>query len=843
MRKRRIGPAVRVLLLSGAVGVFAVGCEPAEDAGLWPRVESPVPADPELDARVEGLLSRMTLEEKVGQIIQADVRKVTPGQVRTYRLGSVLNGGGGFPNFEKNATVQDWLDLADRMWDASVDTADGGVGIPIIWGVDAVHGHNNVMGATLFPHNVGLGAANNPDLLRRIGEVTAREVRVTGQDWNFGPTVAVPRDDRWGRAYEGFSEDPAIVSAYARAIVTGLQGVPGTPEFLDDDHVIATAKHFIADGGTVGGRDQGDAVGTEEMLREIHAPGYVAALEAGVQSVMASFSSWNGVKLHARADLLTGVLKETMGFDGLLVGDWNAHGQIPGCTNESCAETVNAGLDMFMVPDDWEELYHSTLAQARSGEIPEARLDDAVRRVLRVKARAGVLDRGRPSSRPYAGDESVLGGAEHRAVARQAVRESLVLLKNHDGTLPLSPVQRVMVAGSGAHDIGKQTGGWTLTWQGTGNQNSDFQGATSIWEGIRQAVESAGGTAELIPEGAFDPGAPPDVAIVVFGENPYAEFQGDRQTVDFPRGKREELALLRRLDESGIPVVSVFLTGRPLWVSPELNASDAFVVAWLPGSEGSGIADVLFTDLDGAVAHDFMGRLSFSWPKRPDQAVLNVGDPDYDPLFSYGFGLSYGDDGELPRLSEEWLETSTTESGTILFAGSTVPPWRLWVEGESGVEERREAAAGRTASWDGEVEVSVRDRRVQEDAREVRWPGTGVGRVMVAGVTGADLSRESNGGMGVAFDVMLEEPLQEPLWLLVGSEDGAEIRVDITDLLDEPPVGEWSTLRFRLSCLAEAGVDMERITIPWGLEARGPSAVVFSDVRLVTEADGPMVCP
>jgi beta-glucosidase len=832
-----------VVLVAGFAGSSALACTGAEDDYPWTPVESPVPVDPEVEARVEGLLARMSIEEKVGQIIQADVRKVTPEQVTAYHLGSVLNGGGGFPNNEKYSTAADWLDLADRMWEASVDTAGGRVGIPVIWGVDAVHGHNNVIGATLFPHNIGLGAANNPELLRRMGEVTAREVRVTGHDWNFGPTVAVPRDDRWGRAYEGFSEDPGIVADYARAIVVGLQGEPGTADFLDDHHVIATAKHFIADGGTRGGRDQGDAVGTDQMLLEIHAPGYVAALEAGVQSVMASFSSWNGVKMHAREDLLTGVLKETMGFDGLLVGDWNAHGQIPGCSNESCAEAVNAGVDMFMVPDDWEGLYHSTLAQARSGEIPEGRLDDAVRRILRVKIRAGVLDRGRPSSRPYAGDESVLGAPEHRAVARQAVRESLVLLKNDGGLLPLSPGQRFLVAGSGADDIGKQAGGWTLTWQGTGNRNSDFPGATSIWDGIRAAVEAGGGTAELDSDGHFDPGDPPDVAIVVFGEDPYAEFQGDRETVDYPRGDGRELALLRSLQEAGIPVVSVFLTGRPLWVAPELNASDAFVVAWLPGSEGAGVADVLLRGADGSVAHDFTGRLSFSWPRTPDQAVLNVGDTEYDPLFAYGHGLSAEDDGGLPRLSEEWLGRSDSRRRTVFFAGGPLPPWRLWAEGEGGPEQRTEAASGQTTSRAGEVVVTVLDRRVQEDARTIRWTGSGRGKVLVAAVTGLDLSREANGGLALAVDVRLQEPTEESIWLVMGSDNGREARIQVTDYLGALPTGEWATLRFSMRCLAEAGVDVTRINTPFGLESEGPATLDFSDVRLVSEAEGPALCP
>ncbi len=827
----RAAPALGAVLL-------VLACAPADD---WPRVESPLPADPALEARVDSLLAAMTTEEKVGQIIQADVRRVTPDDVRRYHLGSVLNGGGGFPNEDKYATVADWLELADSMYQASTDASDGGVPVPLIWGVDAVHGHNNVIGATLFPHNVGLGAANHPELLRRIGEVTAREVRVTGHDWNFGPTVAVPRDGRWGRAYEGYSEDPEIVAAYAREMVLGLQGEPGSEAFLDGHHVIATAKHFLADGGTEGGVDQGDARISEEELREVHGQGYVAALEAGVQTVMPSFSSWNGVKMHANHDLLTGVLKGRMGFDGFLIGDWNAHGQIPGCENDRCAETIEAGLDMFMVPDDWRALWENTLEQVESGALATERLDDAVRRILRVKLRAGLFDRGGPSTRPYAGDTTVLGSPEHRAVARQAVRESLVLLKNNGGVLPLAPGARVLVAGDGADDIGKQAGGWTLTWQGTGNQNSDFPGATSIWDGIREAVEAAGGSAVLSPDGSTPDGFEPDVAVVVWGEDPYAEFQGDRESVDYPRGERGELELLRGLADRGVPVVSVFITGRPLWVTPELNASDAFVVAWLPGSEGVGVADVLVAAPDGSVRHDFRGRLSFSWPRTPDQAVVNRHDAEYDPLFAYGYGLGYGDDGEVPVLSEEGLAGGSESDRTAFFRGGPVAPWRLWVVGSDG--EAVEATVGRVESPGGEVAVTVTDRRVQEDARTVRWTGGGTASVRLQGADGTDVRRQANGAMAVAADLRIEEAPGAPVRLVVRSAGADPVRLDLTDALREIAGGEWSTVRVPLSCLEDAGLDVGSVVVPWGLESSGPLALSFSDVRLVEAGDGAAPCP
>src|SRR6185312_1245157 len=416
-----------------------------------------------------------------------------------------------------------WLALADRFYDASLDAAHGPHPIPTIWGTDAVHGHNNIVGATIFPHNIGLGAARDPRLLRRIGEITALEVRATGLDWSFGPTLAVVQDIRWGRSYESYSEDPAIVREYASAMLTGLQGKPGTAQFLDAAHVIASPKHFIGDGGT-GGKDQGDNLASEEQLRDIHNAGYPPAITAGAQIVMASFSSWRGVKMVADKELLTDVLKGRMGFDGFVVGDWNAHGQAPGCTTSNCPGVVNAGLDMYMAPDSWKPLYANTLAEARSGEISKVRLDDAVRRILRVKLRAHLFDEGRPSSRPFAGHFELLGAPGHRAVARQAVRESLVLLKNAHHLLPLAPHSHVLVAGDGADNIGKQCGGWTITWQGTGVSNKDFPHGESVYGGIRDAVTRAGGTVELSVAGEFK--TRPDVAIVVFGENQYAEFQG-----------------------------------------------------------------------------------------------------------------------------------------------------------------------------------------------------------------------------------------------------------------------------------------------------------------------------
>lgn len=433
-------------------------------------------------------------------------------------------------------------------------------------------------------------------------------------------------------------------------MVEGVQGTPGTPQFLDGSHVISSVKHFVGDGGTTDGKDQGDTKVSEATMRDIHAAGYPPAIAAGAQSVMASFNSFNGEKMHGNKVMLTDVLKGRMNFGGFVVGDWNGHGQVKGCTNQNCPASFIAGVDMAMAADSWKGIYETELAAVKSGQISAERLDDAVRRILRVKLRLGLFEAGKPSKRPLGGKYELLGAPEHRAIARQAVRESLVLLKNQAGILPLDPTKRVLVLGDGANDMGKQSGGWTLNWQGTGTKRSDYPNGTTIWEGLDKQITAAGGSAELAVDGAYK--TRPDVAVVVFGENPYAEFQGDIATLLYKPGDESELALIKKLKAEGIPVVAVFLSGRPLWMNQYINASDAFVAAWLPGSEGEGIADVLLRKADGTVQHDFKGKLSFSWPKTAVQFANNVGQKDYDPQFKFGFGLTYADKGDLAALPE-----------------------------------------------------------------------------------------------------------------------------------------------------------------------------------------------
>jgi beta-glucosidase len=421
-------------------------------------------------------------------------------------------------------------------------------------------------------------------------------------------------------------------------MVIGMQG-SATELRSSDEKILATAKHFIGDGGTFRGTDRGDTrLGLDDLLA-IHGQGYAAAIDAGVQTIMASYNSWNGGKVHGNEFLLTDVLKGQMGFDGFVVSDWDAVEEVRGCRLTSCAKAINAGVDMIMVPRKWQAMLDNTLGDVQQGKIPMARIDDAVRRILRVKLRAGMFEKASPAKRASR-MKHLIGHPEHRAIAREAVRKSLVLLKNEGDILPLSADQHILVAGNGADNITKQSGGWTLTWQGRENANSDFPGATSIFEGIQQAAQAAGGRSILSVDGSFD--HTPDIAIVVFGEDPYAEGEGDVPTLEYQADTKADLALIRKLKSSGVPVVSVFLSGRPLCVNNEIEASDAFVAAWLPGSEGAGVADVLLRDAEGQVAYEFAGRLPFAWP---DRHLNPAGDdlPVLSSLFPTGFGLNYNE--------------------------------------------------------------------------------------------------------------------------------------------------------------------------------------------------------
>ena len=791
---------------------------------IWPAFDYPVPVQQDDEVRITSLLGQMTLEEKVGQLVQADLCCVTPEDVRQYHLGSILVGGNSGPNGNDLSPAPDWLAAADDFYLASVDTTDGGLGIPIVWGTDAVHGHSNIIGATIFPHNIGLGAMRDTELIEKIGAVTAKEIRVTGQEWTFAPTVAVPQDFRWGRAYEGYSSDPDLVAAYVGAMVRGLQGPPTNDNLLAGPYVIASTKHFLADGGTDAGVDQGDSSISEEELRDIHGTPYGPAIAEGVATVMVSFSSWQGKKMTGNRSLVTGVLKERMDFGGFVVSDWNAHGQVAGCTNESCPQALMAGIDMYMAPDTWKPVYEDLLARAKTGEIPIERIDDAVTQILRVKGRLGLFEAEKPSERPFSGQYDLLGAPEHRAVAREAVRKSLVLLKN-EGVLPIAPGGRLLVAGDGADDIARQSGGWTLSWQGTGVDKSHFPGATSIWSGLEQAVEAAGGTAVLSPDGSYTDR--PDAAVVVFGETPYAEFQGDRATLALDPELTAPYETMKTLKAQGIPVVALMITGRPLYVNPALNAADAFVVAWLPGSEGGGVADVLVGETDGTPRFDFTGKLPADWPRT---TLMNEG-----TLFEYGYGLDYGaNPGEWTDLPE--LDTASLAGDSRLWfnAGAPAARWSLLVDGVKDEVQTRVTTVP-TEALGGRARVTAENYLVQEGARRFAI-SDGSASVELRNFEPVNIDRETNA------DILLLVTLK--VWVAPDTARLGAIGPDSEGFAQValPASAEFVRYGIPLKCLRSKGADVTNLTQPFVLETSGETDFAIGEVRLGTDAEVVLPC-
>ncbi len=845
-RRLKLYAAVAVVALIPAVASATVHKHAASKAAkapvsktykidpAWPKLDAAGIADAATEARITEIMSKMTLEEKVGQTIQADINFIKPEDLKTYPLGSILAGGNSSPGGNERASAKEWLQLADDYYRGAAARPTKSP-IPLMFGIDAVHGHSNLVGAVIFPHNVGLGAAHDPALIRQIGEVTADEMSLVGVDWTFAPTLAVARDKRWGRSYESYSENPADVAAYSGEMVDGLQGPDGGRSGVKPGHIISSPKHFLGDGATKDGKDQGDAQISEADMARIHGAGYVPAIKEGALGVLVSFSSWNGIKMAGNAELLTGVLKQRMHFDGFTVTDWNGQGQVPGCANDDCPAAMNAGIDMFMAPDSWKGMYVHELAEVKSGQIPMARLDDAVRRILRAKVKGGLFDEPAPAQRPLAGHFEQLGSADHRAVARKAVQESLVLIKNQGNILPLAGNAHILVAGDGADNIGKQSGGWTITWQGTGNSNSDFPNGQSIYAGINEAVKAFGGSATVSVDGSFT--QKPDVAIVVVGEDPYAEFQGDRANLAYKQGDDSDLQLIKKLKAQGIPVVTVFLSGRPLWTNREINASDAFVEAWLPGTEGAGIADVLIGDDKRQVRHDFKGKLTFSWPRTAVQGPLNVGTPGYNPQFAYGYGLTYLDKGDLAPLSEEsGLGNQVAVSVDDYFdAGRVKAPWALDLIDAGG-----KTAGDHDAfkSPKGVVSQSPVDAGKQEAGRSLVFTGAGEAAFVADPV---DISRQTLGKMAIAVTYRLDAPVAGPVFIGVGKDLASEHRIDVSKTLSAP-VGQWATLKIKLDCYVAAGMDPKAIGVPFGLSTQGPLSISYSSVKLASD-EGDAVCP
>ena len=807
----------------------AVAQQPLAD---WPHVDSAIESDPAIEARVRGIVAGMTLAQKVGQMTQAEIKSITPEQVREYYIGSVLNGGGSWPGQDKYATPADWVALADRYYDASMST-DMKVPVPVIWGTDAVHGHNNVIGATLFPHNIGLGAAHDAELVGRIAAATGKAVQATGIDWLFAPAVPVVQDARWGRTYESWSQDPALVREYAASYTHGLQG-----SFDDDANAVASVKHFIGDGGTTDGKDQGVTETSVADLINIHGQGYFGAIGAGAQTVMASFNSWKNAdtgqdhgKLHGDKALLTDALKDKMGFDGFIVSDWNAIGQVAGCSNASCPRAINAGIDLVMVPEEWQAFIANTVAQVESGEIPMARIDDAVSRILRVKLRAGLFDDGRPSSNRFAGRADAL---QARDLARRAVRESLVLLKNRDGALPLAPGGKLLVVGKSADSIANQNGGWTLTWQGTGNTNADFPNADSLLAGFREAAGEGNvtfsETAKGVDVAAFD------AVIAVIGETPYAETNGDivaSDTVGHSRRHPEDLAVLQAVAGKGVPVVTVFLSGRPLYANDLLNLSDAFVAAWLPGTEGKGVADVLFTGPDGKPAHDFRGTLSFAWPGVACPGPRATGPDGAAPLFELGYGLSYASPGEVAQLPLDDAPSCGAATALPIFNLADAPTFALHVATDAG-EHALGSDLNATLDWpqaDPAVRVRTVQVNIQQDAKQVTWLAPA--RLFSRSAAPNNLDALANAQGALQFDMVVVQAPTSAVRLSMGCGQRCAGSVDIAPAMAGWTPGEKHTVKVPLSCFAQHGADLGGVDVPFSIQADAPFAASFTDIKVM----------
>lgn len=768
----------------------------------------------EKTAQSELILAQMTLEEKIGQVIQADIASVTPAEVKEYNLGSILNGGNSAPGGGKTAEWNEWLALADAIWLASTDTSDGGLGIPAIWGTDAVHGHNNLQTATIFPHNIGLGATRDTDLLERIGAVTAHEVRATGIDWVFAPTVAVARDYRWGRTYESYSENPKLVSDLGAALILGIQGKPGTDTYLGDKKTIATAKHFVGDGGTQYGIDKGDTIVTEQELRDIHAYPYKLAFQNDVQSVMASFSSVNGTKMHESKTYLTGLLRDEMNFNGFVIGDWNGHAEIPGCTSTNCPDAFLAGVDMYMAPESWKGIYESLKSQVESGVVPMARLDEAVLRILQTKLNAGVFEAGLPSQRPETKQQS-LGSDEHRAVAREAVRKSLVLLKNNNQTLPIKPETNVMVVGAAAKSMKHQTGGWTLSWQGNDNANDEFKTGETIYAGLKSAVTQIGGTINWSVDGSYE--QKPDTAIVVFGEEPYAEFHGDRMDLIYEFEGDTNLNILKKLKAEGISVVSVFISGRPLWVNSHINFSDAFVAAWLPGTEAGGVADVLIASEDGSAQFDFMGQLPFTWPVEANGQLIRKND---GTAFQYGYGLSYGDNVQLAALPVSDILQKPEEifSGKILSKGKAVDPLEFYLGDLTN--SNTPAPMLNLKSLGGSLVSAGTDYQAQEDSRKLSWVNSNQAEASARLARSFDITQMANYDM-LSLTMTLKVTKAGNDKFVVGMVCGENCfgALAISSVLSKLPRNQWQEVAIPLNCFVSKGLDPKNVEVPLFMQA------------------------
>ena len=776
----------------------------------WEREQvCPVP-DPTF---VNSLIKKMSIEEKVGQVIQADLDFIKPSDLRDYPIGSVLNGGNTSPRGKLRASPAEWKSLAQEFYEESKRT---GASIPVLWGTDAVHGHSNVFGATIFPHNIGIGAAANPQLVKDIGAAVAEEVLATGLFWTFAPTVTIPQNFRWGRTYEGYSEDPVLVSKLGSAFIEGLQGTE--KEFLNDAKILGTAKHFLGDGGTYLGIDQGDTRANEENMRVIHGEPYFASLNSCVRVVMASFNSWNGSKVHGNKYLLTEVLKEKMNFTGFVVGDWNGHQQVPGCNAGSCPESFNAGVDMFMVPENWKALYKNTVKQVKDGEISIERLDDAVKRILTVKQQLGMFEGRVPNQTKY----SEVGLQKNREIARRAVRESLVLIKNNNAVLPIKDQQKILVIGDSADSLKIQTGGWTLDWQGANNTNSDFPGSVTFLQALKEYENL-----EITHKNSLsnlDLNKNYDLVIVAYGEEPYAEGIGDRKNLFYRDSKT--LNTLKRLKRNGNKVVSIFFTGRPLWTNEFINLSDAFVVAWLPGTESRGMTDVLVANEDGSVNYDFQGKLPFSWPSDPNQSTIAFYDPASNAEFDYGYGLTYKSPKALASLDESFEKSDDYGDLVEIFSGKFNNPFEGFIQ-ENNSPQIKLSSTNNTTQNDI-VQIDFIDVDKQDDTLRVIFNADGnlnSFHILTTEVVGLE---DFQSGF-LNFNARVVES-SGAIFLAATCGFGCMGSIDVTSLLVKSK--SFDGYSVPLKCLTDKGLDLSKTISPMILFGPADLTIDFKNISL-----------
>ncbi len=762
---------------------------------------------------VNNLMKTMSIEEKVGQVIQADLDFIEPSDLRDYPIGSVLNGGNTSPRGKLRSSPAEWKSLAQEFYEESKKT---GASIPVLWGTDAVHGHSNVFGATIFPHNIGIGAAANPQLVEDIGAAVAEEVLATGLFWTFAPTVTIPQNFRWGRTYEGYSEDPVLVSKLGSAFIEGLQGTE--KEFLSDAKILGTAKHFLGDGGTYLGIDQGDTRANEENMRVIHGEPYFASLNSCVRVVMASFNSWNGSKVHGNEYLLTEVLKEKMNFTGFVVGDWNGHQQVPGCNTGSCPESFNAGVDMFMVPENWKALYKNTVKQVKSGEISIERLDDAVKRILTVKQQLGMFKGRVPNQTKY----SEVGLQKNRDIARRAVRESLVLIKNNNAALPIKDKQKILVIGDSADSLKIQTGGWTLDWQGANNTNSDFPGSVTFLQALKEYENL-----EITHKNSLsnlDLNKNYDLVIVAYGEEPYAEGIGDRKNLFYRDSKT--LNTLKRLKKNGNRVVSIFFTGRPLWTNEFINLSDAFVVAWLPGTESQGMTDVLVANEDGSVNYDFQGKLPFSWPSDPNQSTIAFYDPASNAEFDYGYGLTYKSPKALASLDESFEKSDDYGDLVEIFSGKFNSPFEGFIQ-ENNSPQIKLSSTNNTTQNDV-VQTDFIDVDKQDDTLRVIFNADGnlnSFHILTTEVVGLE---DFQSGF-LNFNARVVES-SGAIFLAATCGFGCMGSIDVTSLLMKSK--SFDGYSVPLKCLTDKGLDLSKTISPMILFGPADLTIDFKNVSI-----------